>query len=319
MSVFATSSHHRVWSRFNFQLSFAHPLRVELEDILRFQIQPLLGTLHVTGISNVSGSLNLYVNDQLFQLRLDREEAQKNTQSVQESLRAYMLPKGAVLVLEAGPGSGDPTVGLGPSIKPMMPQLGESFLDRLVELATMNSDIEYRQRLTDRIIEESVAIARLERELGFYEEISGALMDSGPSSGDVDREGELLSIRSRLGNAFDGVVASIDQMNAIYEELSSQNLNPTTLLYTSVAPFTMRTERALAGRILILYGMLVFMVSLIVVPLGCLGHAYFQTEIVLRETAGHLAGRALGGPSEGQREQEPADGPPALDGEARSA
>ena len=35
MSVFATSSHHRVWSRFNFQLSFAHPhgkLRDELLD-----------------------------------------------------------------------------------------------------------------------------------------------------------------------------------------------------------------------------------------------------------------------------------------------
>ena len=30
MAVISTSSNHRVWSRFNFQLSFAHPLAYEV-------------------------------------------------------------------------------------------------------------------------------------------------------------------------------------------------------------------------------------------------------------------------------------------------
>ena len=50
------------------------------------------------------------------------------------------------------------------------------------------------------------------------------------------------------------------------------------------APFTMRTERALSRRTAVLYGALVFMLSLVLVPLGCLLHGYFQREIVHRET-----------------------------------
>ena len=68
--------------------------------------------------------------------------------------------------------------------------------------------------------------------------------DLGPGSRDADRESELVSVGADFEGAFDRVVAAVDQVNAIYEELSTQNLNPTTLLYTVTAPFTMRAERA---------------------------------------------------------------------------
>ena len=281
--------------------------RVQLEDILRFQIQPLLGMIRVTRLSKNPSSLVLYIDDQLFQMRLEGEEAQKRVQAVQEALRAYMLQKGAVAVAESGSGSGEVTLGFGSGSQGMIPQLGESFLDRLVEMSTMNSDIAYRQQLTDRIIVERVAMAALEREQAYYEEISRALKELESPSGDVDREDKLLSIESRFERAFDGVVAVVEQVNAIYEELSTQNLNPTTLLYTVTTPFTMRTEHALPVRTVALYGMLVFMLSLFVVPLGCLVHSYFQREIVHRETEEQLAGRALGGQSDGQREEEPTE------------
>ena len=83
---------------------------------------------------------------------------------------------------------------------------------------------------------------------------------------------------------FDQVVTAVDHVNAIYDELSTQNLNPTTLLYTVTAPFTMRTQRGLSLRTVGLYGTLVFMLSLVLVPLGCLLHGYFRREIVHRET-----------------------------------
>ena len=118
-----------------------------------------------------------------------------------------------------------------PGGEAMMPQLGESFLDRLVEISTMNSDIEYRQGLTDRIIEESVAVAALEREQAYYEDLSRSVTELGPSSGGADRERELVSVEASFEGAFDQVVAAVDQVNAIYEELSTHNLNPTTLLY----------------------------------------------------------------------------------------
>jgi hypothetical protein len=189
----------------------------------------------------------------------------------------------------------------------MIPLLSESFLDRLVKMSTLNSDVGYQQEMTDRVIAESFVMAALEREQGVYEEIGSTLRDLGPSSGDVDREGELLGIKSRLEKAFDDVLAVVEETNAIYVELSARNLNPTTLLYTVITPFTIRTERTLQLSVVGLYGILVFMLSLFVVPLGCLGHSYFQREIVHCETEEQLAGRALGGQSEGQPEEEPAE------------
>ena len=252
-------------------------IRVNLEDVLRFQLQPLVGMIRMTGLSRDPESLGRYIDDQLFQISLERAEAKKRVAAVQESLRAYMLQRGAVP--EAGAGGAIPRPA--PGGEAMMPQLGESFLDRLVEMSTMNSDIEYRQQLTDRIIEESVAVAALEREQAYYEDLSRSVADLGRRSGRADRERELVSVETGFEGAFDQVVVAVDQVNAIYEELSTHNLNPTTLLYTVTAPFTMRTERALSLRTAVLYGALVFMLNLFVVPLGCLAHSYFRREVVV--------------------------------------
>ena len=276
-------------------------IRVNLEDVLRFQIQPLVGMIRMTGLSRDPELLGRYIDDQLFQISLERAEAEKRVAAVQESLRAYMLQRGAVPATGAGGAIPRPA----PGGEAMMPQLGESFLDRLVEMSTMNSDIEYRQQLTDRIIQESVAVAALEREQAYYEDLSRSVTDLGPRSGRADRERELASVEAGFEGAVDQVVAAVDQVNAIYEELSTHNLNPTTLLYTVTAPFTMRTERALSRRTAVLYGALVFMLSLFVVPLGSLAHSYFQREVVHRETEERPAQRAPAARSEGQGEEEP--------------
>jgi hypothetical protein len=92
------------------------------------------------------------------------------------------------------------------------------------------------------------------------------------------------------------VLVVIDQVNAVYEELSTHNLNPSTLLYSVTTPFTLRTERgALPPRSVALYGMLVFILSLTLVTLGCLVHHYVRREVIDRETEERPGGRALGG------------------------
>ena len=270
-------------------------IRVNLEDVLRFQIQPLV---RMTGLSRDPESLGRYIDDQLFQISLQRAETEKRVTAVQQSLRAYMLQSQAVAVPEAGSGSGELMPTVGPGGEAMMPQLGESFLDRLVEMTRMNSDIEYRQQLTDRVINESVAMAALEREQAYYEDLSRPRVE--PT--DAGQESELTIITAKFQGAFDQVATAVDRVNAIYDELSTQNLNPTTLLYTVTAPFTMRTERALSLRTAVSYWALVFMLSLFLVPLGCLVHGYFQREVVHRERP---AERAPGARSGGQDEEEP--------------
>ena len=171
-------------------------IHTSLEDILRFQIQPLVGLIRMTGLSRDPASLGRYVDDQFFQVNLQRAEAEKRVAAVQESLRAYMLQRGAVP--EAGSGSGELIPTVAPGSETMMPQLGESFLDRLLEMSTMNSDVGYRQRLTDRVIDESIAVAALEREQAYYEDLSRSVADLGSRSTDADRERELTIINARF-------------------------------------------------------------------------------------------------------------------------
>lgn len=281
-------------------------IRAGLDDVLRFELQPLIDMIRTTGLSTDPQALDLYVTDQLFQIGLQREEAQNNVNAVRNSLRDYMFQKGAVVVPSAGLGSEGamPGVALGGSTPTMIPQFSESFLDRLVELSTLNSDSEYRQELTNRIIEESVAIAALEREQAYYESLSYSVNNIGSSSRGGDLEDLSSTILATFSEVFDDVMVAVERLNAIYEELSILNLNPATLLYTVTTPFTMRTERALSLRTVALYGMLVFMLSLFVVPLGCLIHSYFQREITHPETGARPAGRARGVGSEEQREEE---------------
>jgi hypothetical protein len=55
----------------------------------------------------------------------------------------------------------------------------------------------------------------------------------------------------------------------------------------------------------LLYGTLVFMLSLFLVPLGCLVHNYYRNEMV-GQTVMRPVRSASGGQSEGQREEEAA-------------
>ena len=88
------------------------------------------------------------------------------------------------------------------------------------------------------------------------------------------------------------MVEVVEHVNAIYEEVSLHNLNPSTLFYTVTNPFTMRSERTLSRRTLGVAGILVLVLSLVVVSLGCLVHSHFRKAIVHTETRRENAGRA---------------------------
>jgi hypothetical protein len=186
----------------------------------------------------------------------------------------------------------------------MVPQFGDSVLERLVEMSTLNGDAEYRQMLTDRVIAESLVVAGLEREQANYEEIIRALQTARTAIEGSEFDMERSTIQSGLDETFDAVVSVVGHVNTIYQELSTYNLNPTTLLYSVTSAFTHRTERSVSVRDLAMYGLLVFMLSLITVPAVCLGYSYFRREVVPQETDGQHVGQAVGGQAKGLSEEE---------------
>lgn len=260
-------------------------VRAKVEDVVRFYLEPLLGLIRSEGISKNPRLLRLYAEGQLFQIQLEHDEAVGRVKAVQDSLREYMAQRTRQPGEARGSGgAGGAAGGMAPGLDTpaLIPQFGESFLDRLVELSTQtqNSDVRYRQQLTDRIIAESERMVALQREAAYYQDLTNAV--KGMAARTAGSDALVTLIRKRSAEAYDAIAVSLDQISSIYKELSVQNLNPSTLLFSVTGPFMVRTQRALSFASVALYGVLVFLLSVIGIPLACLVHDAFRREARVR-------------------------------------
>jgi hypothetical protein len=259
-------------------------IQVNLDDILRFKLQPLVGIIRQTGFSKDARLLRSYLENQLFQIKLEREEELKKTSTLQDSLRAYMMEKGTVAVQggqQGGTGSAAARAQGGLETPALIPQLGESFLNRLVALSTENNDVKYRQELTDKIIAEGMATAILDKETMYYQDLMTSVKDirtTISNQASSENSPEIQQIKMRAKVAMDGVLKALDQINEVYKEVSAQNLNPRTMLFTVTQSFSIRTDRALTSGSAAMYGALIFFLALFLAPMGCLIHSYFRSE-----------------------------------------
>jgi hypothetical protein len=186
---------------------------------------------------------------------------------LQEALRAY-VQRGAATSVTVAPGSS------GERGETIMPQLSQSFIDRLVELSAESSDMEYRQKLTNRIIDEGVTLAQLARQMQYYDAMRGAFSGPGGQSSNLVEE-----VKATTEHAYQEIARTADQVSALFDRVSEQNLNPNAVLYTITSPLLVATRSSLTWRTILFYLAIIMFVALIAIPLSCLVHAYFRESI----------------------------------------
>jgi hypothetical protein len=247
-------------------------VRAGLEDVVRFKLEPLLGVIRSEGVTKNARSLLLYANNQSFQLKQDRQEAADRVRTLQESLREFTA-QGGLSSGDAKAGASGPAGGAG-SNQAVMAQLDQSFLDRIMALSTASADSDYRRKITDRIIEESEKMTAKSREASYYEGFVRELQ--GTTSHAVGSPELVNLVKVRTSEAYDEITKGIEQTAAIYRELSALNLNPSTILFSVTWPFTLATHWSLTVSTVGLYFVLLMMLTLIIVPIGCLIHHAFK-------------------------------------------
>ncbi len=256
------------------RLSLAE-IRSNLEDLLRFDIEPSISLITSARLTRDPQQARMYIQDQLRQIVLSRAASLQRMKAIQEPLRDYVAQSAGRQAAPAG--GGQPGGAQAPLNTPaLIPQLGESFLQQIVDMSTQNNDAKYRQELTDRVIDEGLQVASNEREKAYYEALNSSL------SGWVKSPGESVESKAlvaRLDKSFQAVATSLDDVVAIYDELSSKNLNPGTMLYAVTAPATVHTERSISLRTLALFAILAFVCSVVALVVGCLAHNYYRSEI----------------------------------------
>jgi hypothetical protein len=250
------------------QVSLAE-IRTSVEDVQRFQLDPLLELVRSEGISKDSRFLSRYVSSQLFALGLKRQTAVAHVKASEEALQDYTTSA------QRGSRPGEPKPGSG-SVDTsrfgdgtVIPQLSESFLDRLLQLSTKNetSDVQYRQRLTNDILTEKRELAAIAEETAYYEGLEAkgrAAVTVSPAT--------IESAKARLQRASKAIAMALDRTLSLYRDLSGQNLSPATMLYTITGPFRVTTIRSASVGTIAIGFLLILIVSAVAVPGACLFH-----------------------------------------------
>lgn len=248
-------------------------IRANIEDALRFDLEPLLGIIRSEGITKNARLLTLYASTQVFQRQLDRQAAEGRARAVQNSLADYMAQRGSRTGSDTKPGSAGGARQQGLDTPALIPQFSESFLDRLIEMSatTQKSEMEYRQKLTDQVIKENTQVTALDKELAYYQDLVKSVQGIGSRP---TGSPELIAlVKSRSQAAFAAIQKGTDQLVDLYNELSAKNLNPVARLYAITGPFTRNTELSISFRSVALSFVLMLMLTVIATAVGCFIHA----------------------------------------------
>jgi hypothetical protein len=157
----------------------------------------------------------------------------------------------------------------------VMPQLTESFLDRLLEMSQESDDLEFRQDLTKRIMNEGVNVAHLTRQAQYYDSMRRAFAGGRSATSTA----VATEVRTALDRAFEEISTGLDQVGELYARIAEQHLNPSGVLFSVTSPFSIRTVPSLPVNTAVRYLAAALFMGVFLIPLACLAHAYVRDSV----------------------------------------
>ncbi len=245
-------------------------VKAAVEDIMMFEIEPMLGYVRLAGSSPRDRVLlSAYISDSLLRKQLDRTEAAAHAVALQNGLREYASQRGDAIVDQSRDGRASAApANVSPQV---IPQLSESFIDRLMDLSasTHDQDVLYRQNLTNEFLQAQTQVAALDKEIAYYEGLQRQISQS--ITGGTDPAISAI-LNTRFNRTLKELLELSDRSQKIYNEISLQTMNPTRQLYAVTQPFMLQTFPALVLRTIILSLALTLLITLTGAIIGCFIH-----------------------------------------------
>lgn len=231
-------------------------VQLRLGEIIRFRLEPLIANARAAGMFGSNAMALEVLKAQLAYDQRQLNSAQMRQQALQNALLTYQseAPRQseAAAATRSEPSGTDRTAG-----ETVMPQLSDTFLDRIVDLTNRTADREYRQKLTDDIKQASLDVVPVQAAVKYDQELIDSFRTASPAGG----PGATADLKSQWDVAVSEVRDAVVDLNQIYN-LASKQLYPETEMYRVTAPPSTRVERSLTPMRLALYGVLVFLIAL---------------------------------------------------------
>ena len=244
-------------------------IQIRLDDIVRFRLEPLIHGIAAGQLDDRASTLRFLET----QVAYDERQLVRQKQFADAALRSMAMYNGQGERPEdaAALGTEQRKQDRGPA-DTVIPQISDTFFDRLLQITSNSVDREYRQRLADRYREAVEAIAPLEQAVEYDRSVL-ALVHSTRPGGGVTRE----SVQQQIGATRQEVRQLVIQIHQIYKVLSA-NLNPSTELITVTGAPTTRVERTLSIKRIALYGLLTLFIAFPIILFACLVHNRIREE-----------------------------------------
>ena len=253
-------------------------IRLRLEELIRFRLEPLTAQTTTSGLIADRTATLRFLESQLAYDERALKAAQDYAESIRQSFAVYSLEQHAFTPQSANTAaapSNDPgsrPLQPQPHSDTVMPQLNDTFLDRLIALSSQSNDMEYRQKLVDDYRRASQLVIPAQQSVTYDQYVVGLVKSaaSGPVRQPSDSGAQLVATQNEVRQL-------LGRIHEIYESISS-NQNPSKELYTTTAPPVVRSERSRSLKQLALYGVALLALALPLIIILCLMHARVREE-----------------------------------------
>jgi len=248
-------------------------VKIRIDDIMRFRLEPLLVVvLHNPGLMRDREGTVRFLESQLAYDQRQLEAMQRLADSARDAMAIYEQ-RGSTQ--EGTPGGSTPKQA-GEQLnrnESVMPQLSDTFLDRLMSIAGRAGDAEYRQGLVDIYRSSLAETIPLQQAVTYDNQVLGDLRKPSAGTSTLDRA----AVHAQIEQTRSEVAQLISKMNELFQIISG-NMTPSTQLFTLTGTASTRTLRSASVRRLGLYGLLVLLVSIPTVIVFCLLHNRVREE-----------------------------------------
>jgi len=247
-------------------------IQFRLDEIVRFRFEPLVGLVRNSGlIANPALTVRFLENQLAYDKRL-LQARQSEADIVRQSLAVYTEQRGESMA-SAPNGTNEKTGPTRPSGETVMPQLSDSFLDRLLTLTTQSADTQYRQHLVNDYRLATTKMIPLQQAVAYDTQILEEVRNSAVAAQRSDPS----VVQRQLEQSVGEVRQLILKMNEIYQVVS-RNTNPSTQIYAITDTPVSHTETAFSASRLLLYGVLVLLIAFPITVVACLLHNRVREE-----------------------------------------
>jgi hypothetical protein len=243
-------------------------LTLSLDDVVRYRLDPLINRVAASTLDDRTETVRFLEAQLAHDERILAFQTQR-VAAIQHTVGLFTNPgqSGKAETATAPP----PTRDRASDTEGLMPQLNDTFIDRIIEMTGRSADVEYRRRLAEEYRLESLKLAPMQLAVS-YDRSMLDLLRGGSRQGGIDAPAASQAIAASRQEARNIALKIREIHKAV-----SRALNPSTELITVQAPYS-RSERGVSIKRLGLYGFLAIALALPIIVILSLLHNHLKSE-----------------------------------------